>query len=769
MLYEKPKDLGDKLKEWPEPSLPERGMKILEDRYLLKDNTGKIIETPKELMYRVASTVASADVAYGDKDVSKTEQRFYEMMAKGDFFPNSPTLKGAGLGINLSACYVLPVEDSREGIFDTLKDAVNIQAFGGGTGFNFSELRPKGSRIGTTGGVSSGPLSFMEIYDLTIGNVIAQGGTRQGANMAILNYDHPDVVNFINSKIQEGKLRNFNLSVGVDESFIEKAKKGEDYILRHSKGNKEITQNAEKFFENIVQNAWASGDPGMIFLDRLERDNPTPHIGKIVSTNPCGEQPLLPYESCNLGSINVKNFVQNGKLNYEALGETVKDAVHFLDNVIDVNKYTLEKIDKTVKGNRKIGLGIMGWADTLAQMKVAYGSEESLSLASKVMTFINETAKEASVKLAEKKGVFPNWEGSIYDKNSPHYKGEDLKLRNATRTTIAPTGTLSNLADVEGGIEPFFKIAYQRKSVFDEKGEAKHKFRVMNSALNYIAKQEGFYSEKLADEIFEAGGSLGKMKKPKEIGEERWKEIQRIFVSSDELTPEQHLKMQAAFQEGVDNAISKTINFPNSATVEDIKKAYLLSADLGIKGITVYRDGCKSVQVLSSGGGIQKENNLEKKVNSKDRPPVIGTTIKQKTPHGNAFITLNVLKEDYSRPYETFIEVGKGGKDMSAIAEGYGRLVSLALKKGVEIKDIVDQLSGIGGGTQTGFGPNRVTSLPDALSRGLQQGYEELNGEIEQNKEPKISGDLCPDCHGQLVHIQGCTKCSDGDCGYSKC
>lgn len=772
-LYKKPKDLEKRISDWPEPSIPQRGLDILSERYLRKDESGKLIENPKEMFYRVAHIMGNVDSKYGDFNPQESEEKFYNLMAGGYFMPNSPTLRGAGLGINLSACYVLPVGDSRREIIKTLGDAVEIQAFGGGTGFNFSNVRPNGSRINSTGGVASGPISFMKSYDVMIGETIAQGGTRQGANMGILNYNHGDIERFIDAKSKEGILSNFNISVGVTEEFMNLVLRGENYALIDHKNNLLKEVNAKEIFDKITRNAWASGDPGIIFLDRIDRDNPTPHIGKIVSTNPCGEQPLLPYEACNLGSINLRKFVENKEINYSELERVVYESVHFLDNVIDANKYPLKKIDKMAKGNRKIGLGVMGFADMLVALEIQYGSKESFKVAEDVMEFINNSAKEASIKLAETRGTFPNWKGSIYDPDSKHFKGDSSKVRNATRTTIAPTGTISNLVGVEGGIEPMFAVGYMRKSVFDAKGNAKYEFPVINQEFERIAKEKGFYSEKLIEDIATSGGSLEKVVKPDEIQDSLWNHLKKIFTVSHNIPYDKHIKMQESFQKHVDNAVSKTINLPSSATVEDVFNSYMMAYESGLKGITIYRDGSKKGQVLST----QKEN--KSKIKSEGRPAVIGTTVKQLTPFGKSFITINVKKDDMKTPYEVFVIVGKGGADISAIAEGYGRLISLLFFYGCllygygnnsvnPLEDVCEQLSGIRGETQVGFGENKIPSLPHAIATGLREGYYRINKSIITIPNGRdSSGNLCPDCGSKLIHESGCEKCLS--CGYSKC
>jgi ribonucleoside-diphosphate reductase alpha chain len=664
---------------------------------------------------------------------------------------------------------VLPIEDSRKSIFETLRDAVDIQAFGGGTGFNFSHIRAKGTKVESTGGAASGPISFMQIYDIAVGKVIAQGGVRQGANMGILAYDHPDVVEFVDAKMDGKTLSNFNISVGVNENFMDFAEKGLEYDLIDPHTQKPLKQaNAREVLDKIAHNAWSTGDPGLIFLDRINRANPTPHIGIIESTNPCGELPLLNFESCNLGSVNLFKMVQEKKgkysVDYDRLAETVKIGVHFLDNVIDMNRYPIEKIEEMTKANRKIGLGVMGWADMLAIMSIPYDSNEALELADKVMGFINTKAKEASVEIAKTRGVFPNFEGSIYDTG----KDED-KVRHASWTTIAPTGTLSTLSDCNGGIEPFFMIVYSRGSIYDSDGKPTIKMLVENDIFKRIAIKRGFYSEELMAKIAETGSVQHVEGVPDDV--------KAIFVTSHDISYEWHLKMQSAFQKHVTNAVSKTINFPNDATVEDIKKSYLLAHQLGnIKGITVYRDGCKQHQVLSAveapketkPSGAEPDD-IMSRLNAPRPRKIAGATDRIDTPVGKLYVTINKAN---GRLYEIFLNIGKAGADITADAEGYGRLLSMLVKAGVPLEMIVEQLRDIGGSGSIGFGKERVRSLPDGVARVLEMHLEDnpeesnpsLNG---NNGEPKMSGNLCPECGNMLVFEEGCTKCRN--CGYSRC
>lgn len=563
----------------PNIELSDNAIKVLRRRYLKKDEKGNVIETPEEMFRRVARNIASTDEKYGE-DPKKSEEDFYRIMANLEFLPNSPTLMNAETELQqLAACFVLPVEDSIEGIFETLKNAALIHQSGGGTGFSFSKLRPKGDIVKSTGGIASGPVSFMKVFDAAT-QAIKQGGKRRGANMGVLRVDHPDIMEFITVKKDPRVLTNFNISVAVTEEFMEALKKGEKYNLINPR-TKEIVDriNAEEVFDLIVEMAWSTGDPGIIFLDRINKDNPTPQLGEIEATNPCGEQPLLPYEACNLGSINLSKMVKNGEIDFEKLGEIVDIAVKFLDNVIDKNKFPLKKIEEMVKGNRKIGLGVMGFADMLVKLGISYNSEEALKIAEKVMKFISERAKRKSMEIARKRGPFPNYEESV--KYNPRIE----KVRNATRTTIAPTGTISIIAGCSSGIEPFYAISYVRKVLDDEK------LYEVNRLFEEIAKKRGFYSEELMTKIAEKGSVQGMNEVPEDV--------QELFVTAYDISPEWQVKMQAAFQKYVDNAVSKTVNLPQEATKEDVRRVFLLAYELGCKGITVYRNKSKEEQTLS--------------------------------------------------------------------------------------------------------------------------------------------------------------------------
>lgn len=565
--------------------LTENALKVLHARYLLKDEKGRVIETPEDMFRRVARNIAGAERLYNE-DASYWEDRFYELMTSLKFLPNSPTLMNAGKSLGqLAACFVLPVEDSMESIFDTLKNAALILQSGGGTGFSFSRLRPKADIVRSTGGIASGPVSFMKIYN-TATEVIKQGGARRGATMGVLRIDHPDILEFIRVKRREGELTNFNISVAVTDAFMEAFKNGDEYNLLNPRSGEVVgSLRARTVFNELVESAWETGDPGLIFIDRINRANPTPHIGMIESTNPCGEQPLLPYEACVLGSLNLSKYVKKNRqeakgkrqnaekfIDWSLLSEDIKIAVRFLDDAIDVNVYPLPEIERMHKGNRKIGLGVMGWADALILLKIPYNHKKAFELARKVMKFVRDKSREASIELAERRGVFPNFKGSIYD-------APDMpKVRNATTTTIAPTGTLSTIADCSSGIEPLFAIAYKRLVLDTELYE-------INKYFIEIAQKRGFFSDELMTMVLRKGNLRGIKEIPLDI--------KRLFKTALEIPLEDHIEMQAAFQEYTDNAVSKTINLPNNAGKEDVERAFILAYDKGVKGITIFRYGAK--------------------------------------------------------------------------------------------------------------------------------------------------------------------------------
>jgi len=573
-------------------------IKVLKNRYLMKDYEGKVTETPSQMLRRVAKAVAKADLLYDKKsDVKRAEETFYQIMANREFLPNSPTLMNAGTRLGqLSACFVLPVEDSIDGIFTTLKHMAMIHQSGGGTGFSFSKLRPAGDIVGSTKGVASGPVSFMTIYDAAT-NVIKQGGRRRGANMAILDVTHPDVLKFIEAKSREGILTNFNISVAVTDQFMDAVEKDAEVALINPRSGKvEAKLRARHVFDLIVSNAWRTGDPGIVFIDEINRYNPTPKLGEIRSTNPCGEQPLLPFESCNLGSINLVKMVKDREVDWEKLRKVTRTAVHFLDNVIDVNRYPVPEIGEVTRANRKIGLGVMGFADMLSMLGVPYDSEEALAMGEEVMKFVSDEATKKSVEIGEKRGAFPNFRGSIWEKKG--YK----TIRNSTVTTVAPTGTISIIAGCSGGIEPIFAVAFVRNVMESTR------LLEIQSTFEKLAKERGVYSRDLMLEIAKTG-SIQNM-------EEVPEDVRRIFVTSLDIDPEWHVRMQAGFQKYVDNAVSKTVNLPPDATVEDVRRVYLLAYKLKCKGITVYRYGSKREQVLYVGPLLTKELATEKHVSA---------------------------------------------------------------------------------------------------------------------------------------------------------
>lgn len=565
---------------------------VLEKRYLLKDETGKVVETPSQLFQRVAKAIADVDRRYGDLDADEAEESYFNLMSNLYFLPNSPTLMNAGTELGqLSACFVIPVYDSLEGIFDALKSMALIQQSGGGTGFSFSRLRPKGDIVMSTRGAASGPVSFMKIFDVAT-DVIKQGGKRRGANMGILRADHPDIIEFINAKKEEGQFKNFNISVAATDRFMEAVLNDEEYELVNPRTNKAVKKvRARDVFDLIVYNAWKAGDPGLVFIDEINRHNPTPHIGQIESTNPCGEQPLLPYESCNLGSVNLSKFVKNGEFDFEQFKNVVRIAVRFLDNVIDANKYPLPEIESITLSNRKIGLGVMGFAEALIKLGIPYDTPEAEKFAKKIASILTETARKESAEIAKRRGPFPNFPGSLWDK-----KGYP-SLRNATVTTIAPTGTISIIAGTSSGIEPLFAVAFVRNIL-----EGTQLLEI-NQLFEEIAVKKGFYSEELMFEVARTG-TLKDAPVPEEI--------KMLFKTALEIAPEWHVRIQAAFQRHIDNAVSKTVNLKEEATPDDVRKAFLLAYRLKCKGITVYRFGSRKDQVIK----ISRETGQLKQVSA---------------------------------------------------------------------------------------------------------------------------------------------------------
>ncbi len=571
---------------------------LLERRYLKKNTRGEIIETPEELFRRVARVVASADRLFdSDAKVEQTEEAFFELMARLDFLPNSPTLMNAGRPLGqLSACFVLPIRDSIRSIFTALKQAAMIHQSGGGTGFSFSRLRPKGALVHTTHGRASGPVSFMEVFDCAT-EAIKQGGTRRGANMGVLRVDHPDILEFVRAKQHPNRLRNFNISVAVTDTFLQGVRQDAFFETRHPQNRRTGQRlSARDVFDAIVQAAWETGDPGLLFLDRVNRDNPTPQLGFIESTNPCGEQPLLPYESCNLGSINVSHFVRSGQVDFDRLRDVVRDAVHFLDNVIEVNRFPLPQIRKMTRGNRKIGLGVMGFADLLILLGIPYDSEGAVRLAEELMAFIQREAKNKSQELARQRGAFPNFKGSMYD------RPDTKPIRNATRTTIAPTGSISILAGASSGIEPLFAPIFERHIL---EGEA---LLEVHPLFLKMARARGFDRKAVLAKVAQQGNLANIAEIPEDV--------RRIFRTAQEISAEWHINIQAAFQKFTDNAVSKTVNFPHDTSPSAIADAFWLAHELECKGITVYRDKSKPEQVLTAGipkkeGGTETPENLQ--------------------------------------------------------------------------------------------------------------------------------------------------------------
>jgi ribonucleoside-diphosphate reductase alpha chain len=886
-----------KVGQWTEPAL-----RVLRERYLLRNAQGEVIETPEEMCWRVAQSIAAGEARYGRSPAAVREvaEAFYDMMVDGFFIPNSPTLMNAGKGNGLqySACYVLPVGDSMPEIFDSVKAAAIIHQSGGGTGFAFSRLRPKDDIVTSTGGRASGPVSFLKVFNSATEEV-KQGGTRRGANMGILRVDHPDILEFIDCKL-DGGITNFNISVAATDTFMDALAKGEEYELINPRTGEAVERlSAREVFERIVRAAWRTGDPGMVFIDRINASpaNPTPEIGVVEATNPCvtgdtlvavpggwrradaiapgdviitvkgphavervevnqktpvfrvefsdggslrvtaahqfyvnrgdagfvpvrvddyrtgeevrtlhagvedtakilrivpdgvettydlyepetdtwitegyvsrgcGEQPLLPNEACNLGSLNVSKFARQGEdgewtIDWDEMERVTRLAVRFLDDVIEMNPYPLPQIDETVKSNRRIGLGIMGWADLLFIMGIPYDSPEAIALAERLMSFVKEKSHDQCSKLAEERGPFPNWSHSIYREVRP--------MRNSTVTTIAPTGTISMIAGCSSGIEPIFALAFQHR-VKNPDGERVLTF--VNETFEKIARAQGLYSDALKEEIARRGSLHGIPGVPEKAA--------AVFKTSHEIGYEWHVRHQAAFQRYTDNGVSKTINLPNDASEEDVAAAYKLAWELGCLGITVFRDGCKGEQVLNV--GIKDKPAAAPSSGLavvKPRPHSLsGRTYRSETPIGTAFITVNETED--AEPFEVFVQVGKGGSDTMAVAEALGRLISLTLRLPSSmspqrrLEEVISQLSRIGGAQPLGFGKGKVLSLPDALARTLAEHTGQLKHASDAPPTAKAAenrriGDLCKECgQATFVYEEGCKKCLS--CGYNEC
>ncbi|MDD5590808.1 MAG: vitamin B12-dependent ribonucleotide reductase [Dehalococcoidales bacterium] len=731
-------------------SLTENALRVLEKRYLKKDAKGRVVETPENMFHRVAGAIASAELVYNpEADVKVVEEEFYRLMSSLQFLPNSPTLMNAGRELGqLSACFVLPVEDSMESIFDAVKNTALIHKSGGGTGFSFSRLRPEDDRVGSTGGVASGPVSFIRAFDVAT-DVIKQGGMRRGANMGILSIDHPDIMRFITAKEDLASLTNFNISVAVTGEFMEAVKAGTDYNLVNPH-TREVSGklNAKEVFDKLVSMAWKTGDPGVVFIDRINDDNPTPQLGRIESTNPCGEQPLLPYESCNLGSINLSRMVilQDGsyRIDYPHLKEVIRTAVRFLDNVIEVNKFPLPAIEEMTKKTRKIGLGVMGFADMLIKLDIPYDSEEALKVASDIMQFVTEQSAKASEELAVERGVFPAFAGSIYDVPS------GPRLRNASCTTIAPTGTLSIIAGCSSGIEPLFALSYKRNILDGEQ------FIEVNPYFEEVAKKGGFYSEELMRKLADGVSLRGIEGVPDDI--------KKTFVTAHDIKAGWHVKMQAAFQRFTHNAVSKTVNFPKEAPVDDIASVYKMAYEEGLKGITIYRDGSREGQVLTTGKTKKVESTVL--VPRKRTKTTSGVTEKVTTGCGNLYVTVNSDDEGIC---EVFSSLGKTGGCASAQLEAICRLISLALRSGVDVASIVRQLRGIRCPSIAWEQGKSILSCADAIASVLEKHTTGYDGKprLEDYGLVKNLAGQCPDCGNLLVYQEGCFVCPS--CGYTKC
>jgi ribonucleoside-diphosphate reductase alpha chain len=780
---------------------------VLERRYLAKDANGTPIETPERLFQRVAHNIAQAELRYNAQNVDKAggaeavgsgasadevasqwEDRFLDLMERLDFLPNSPTLMNAGRDIQqLSACFVLPVPDSIEGIFEAIKETAVIHQSGGGTGFSFSRLRPKGDRVKSTMGVASGPVSFLKVFDAAT-EAIKQGGTRRGANMGILSVSHPDIEDFISLKADMRTLTNFNISVAVTEEFMRAVENDGEYDLINPKdGAVAGRARARRVFDLIVSNAWRNGDPGVVFIDRINRENPTPQMGEIEATNPCGELPLLPHESCNLGSINLAGFVKTdgdrSRLDWERLASVIPIAVRFLDNVIEMSRYPISEIDEATRATRKIGLGVMGWHDALIQLRVPYDSEDALELGAEVMSFVQGKANEASIDLARERGTFPAWKGSKYDPDSSY--------RNATRTTIAPTGTISIIADASSGIEPVFALAYQRQHYLDPNDPSKlTQLREANRYFVHAAREGGWYSEELMDHVA-AGGTLGEWNESRagDVGAvPDW--ALRVFVTAHEIAPEWHVRMQAAFQRHTDNAVSKTINFPFDATESDIASAYWLAYREGCKGITIYREGSRDFSVLShitenvKGPEQETQTALDEiagRIVALGRPlpqreflPDERQSITHKFRVGDqdGYLTVGLYPD--GRPGELFVKINKEGSTVSGLMDAVAKIASIALQYGVPLGDLAPKMRNT---RFEPYGPTGnpqipwATSVVDYVFHWLEVKF--LGSATPATVEPasaaqgEPTGMGCPDCGSLLAYQEGCLVCHS--CGYNRC
>jgi len=808
--------------------LSKNSLEVLRRRYLRRGKDGEPVETPAQMFYRVAHHLGKAEAIFGG-DVKEATEVFYHMLTRLRFFPNSPTFTGAGTPLGqLAACFVLPIEDDMgkhpDGIFQTLRNAALIQQTGGGNGFSFSRLRPRGDRVSTSRGIATGPVGFLEAYDRAF-DVIAQGGTRRGANMAVLNVGHPDIEEFISAKAEEGKLTNFNISVGVTDAFMEAVEKDEDFDLINPRtGEVWKKVNARELFDRIAHYAHRNGEPGLLFLDTANRTNPVPHLYKLEATNPCGEQWLGPYENCCLGSVNLAQHVtEDGRVDWEKLRETVEIATRFLDNVVEVNAYVpaVPQLKEAAHRVRRIGMGIMGLADVMYALGVRYGSEESIDLAGQIMEFVRYHAMRASIELAKARGPFPAIKGSIYDPDHLKWRPpapiapythdfgrpeldwnaivEGVKahgIRNGAQTTIAPTGTIGTVTGCEGyGCEPVFALAYTR---YVKEADGDVALTYVSPRFQKALDEAGIVGEQ-RDRIIQQVMHDGTCQDVDDLPEH----IRHTFVVSMDITPEEHVIMQAALQRFVDNSISKTINFPPDATVEDVKQAYKMAWELGCKGITVYVTGSRQEVVLETNAVAEAKKHGQngssaalvesaQDIPSPKRRPrpqrLMGFTYRRETPLGTAYITINQTEE--REPFEVFLNVGKAGSDVAAVSEALGRLISYILRMPSyltpteRLQQVVYQIAGIGGGRPLGFGPNRVRSMPDAIAQVLDaylhdQSLLQLPAESVADEETtpppgqlelplQQIGDLCPECgQATLLNIEGCKKCIN--CGYSEC
>ncbi len=749
---------------WTRKDIPlsDNAVTVLERRYLRRDKQGRVIETPRELFVRVARFIAEAEREYGadDRQVDEMGARFFEMMASLEFLPNSPTLMNAGRTLGqLSACFVLPVGDSMEEIFEANKHAALIHKSGGGTGFSFSRLRPRNSVVASTSGVASGPVSFLKVYDAST-QAVRQGGTRRGANMGVLRIDHPDILEFIACKDEPDQITNFNISVAVTDAFMETFRRGGKYPLIDPRTSKpyisedgEVWLDARETFDRIVDHAWSSGEPGVVFIDRMNESNPTYPYETIEATNPCGEQPLPPYDSCNLGSVNLSRFVKEplpenytaddaqGGVDWERLGATIRLAVNFLDDVIDQNRYPIEQIAEQTRRNRRIGLGVMGWADMLVRLRLPYDGPEALRLADKLMGFLKTEASKQSSELAKSRGKFPNWENSVYARDG-------VAMRNATVTTVAPTGTIAIIAGCSSGIEPYYSLAYER-NVLDGS-----RLIEINALFEKAARDNGFYDENLAATV----SSRRTLRDLDYIPDA----VKALFLTAADITPEAHVKMQAAFQRHCDASVSKTVNLPQSATKEDVRRVYELAYELGCKGVTIYRDQSRPDQVLAplgSSGASSVSRSATKSVAR--RPDVLeGFTEKIKTGYGNLYVTVNVRD---GRPFEVFAHIGRSGYTTMADTEAICRLISLGLRSGIPVRQVIRQLRGIGGSSQVFSGGSKVSSIPDAIAQILERHFGE---EAAADTSDHVL-EICPSCGSAMIFDSGCYCCQA--CGYSTC